>query len=83
MKEKLYVILLFREICFTIVVYSFPVSPAPGTCCFYLFYVLLFLIISKNIHVYYNILKLSFLMTALCSIQWMCHCIPSPPLLNI
>ena len=50
-------------------------------CCSCLFNILHFLLIYEKI--YTISLKISFLMTALCSTQWMHHGMLSPPLLNI
>ena len=51
-------------------------------CCFCLFNILHFLLIYEKIYTIIISLKI-FLMTALCSTQWMHHGMLSPPLLNI
>ena len=55
----------------------------PSLCCFCLFNILHFLLIYEKIYTIIISLKISFLMTALCSTQWMHHGMLSPPLLNI
>ena len=55
----------------------------PSLCCFCLFNILHFLLIYEKIYTIIISLKISFLMTALCSTQWIHHGMLSPPLLNI
>ena len=52
-------------------------------CCFCLFNILLFLLIYEKIYTIIISLKISFLMTAFGSTQWMHHGMLRPPLLNI